>query len=130
MQPANAEVTPEKSRPAVVVPEMPGAGPGTGEKLTRPGILAQQQAMQWMPARHPGEDQQAKGGAGHNVTQQWVLTWVANNSGPPAQHLGGASDSQEVAELKRRNQVMEDALRDALTTGEGAGMFARLPPVG
>jgi hypothetical protein len=46
------------------------------------------------------------------------------------QHSGGASGSQEVAELKRRNQAMEDALRDALTTGEGAGMFARLPPVG
>ena len=41
VQPANAEMTPEKSRPAVVVPEMPGAGPATGEKLTRPGNLAQ-----------------------------------------------------------------------------------------
>ena len=30
-----------------------------------------------------------------------------------------------MAELKRRNQVMEDALKDALTTGEGAGMFAK-----
>ena len=27
--------------------------------------------------------------------------------------------------MKRRNQVMEDALKDAMTAGEGAGMFAR-----
>ena len=91
-----------KNRTAVVVPAMPGVGPDTGEKLTRTMTLAQQQAVEWMPARHPGEQQ----------------------------HSGGASGSQEVAELKKRNQAMEDALRDALTTGEGAGMFARLPPVG
>ena len=98
VQPANAEVTPEKNRPAVVVPEMPGAGPGTGGKLTRPGILAQQQAVEWMPARHPGEQQ----------------------------HSGDASGSQEVAEERRRVSAMEDALKDVLTMGEGAGMMARL----
>ena len=76
---------------------MPGAGPGTGEKLTRPGILAQQQAMQWMPARHPGEEQ----------------------------HSGGANDSQEVAEERRRVRAMEDALQDVLSTGGGAGMLAK-----
>ena len=83
-----------------------------------PGVLAQQ----WVTARHPGEDQQAKGGAGHNVTQQWV----ANNSGPPAQHLGGASDSQEVAELKRRNQVMEVALIDSSSNQKYCGHLFRI----
>jgi hypothetical protein len=77
---------------------MPGVGPDTGEKLTRPGILAQQQAMQWMPASHPGEEQ----------------------------HSGGANDSQEVAEERRRASAMENALKDVLTMGEGAGMLAKL----
>ena len=93
-QPASPERTPARSgRTAVVVPEMPG----THEKQARPGILAQQQAVQWMPARHPCEDP----------------------------HFGGANDSQEVAEERRRSQAMEAALKDVLTKGEGAGMLAK-----
>jgi hypothetical protein len=49
-----------------------------------------------LPARHPGEDQQAKQAAG--------------------------SDSQEMAELRRRSQAMEDALRDVMSIGEGGSM--------
>ena len=85
-----------KGRTEVVLPAMPGAEPATGEKLSRTGNLAQQQ--QWMPARHPGEQQ----------------------------HSGGASGSQEVAEEKRRAGAMEDALKDVLTMGESAGMLAKL----
>jgi hypothetical protein len=36
-----AEVTPMMNKTEVVVPAMPGVGPATGEKLTRPGTLAQ-----------------------------------------------------------------------------------------
>ena len=50
-----------------------------------------------MPARHPGEQQ----------------------------HSGGASGSQEVAELKRRNQAMEDALRCVISTDESTGMMEK-----
>ena len=67
--PLNAEMTPVKNKTEVVMPGMPG----TQEKQVRAGELAQQ----WLPARHPGEDQQAKQAAG--------------------------SDSQEMAELKRVN---------------------------
>jgi hypothetical protein len=83
----------------VVLPSMPGSL----EKQTRAGALAQQ----WLPARHPGEVQQAKqGGAG-----------------------GDNSSSQQEAELAglwARNREMEAALREVLTEGEGAGMLARL----
>ena len=100
-QTVSAEMTPVRgSRPAVVVPEMPG----TQEKQARPGVLAQQ------------------GGAGSNVTQEWM----ANNSLSPAQHLGSTSVDQEVAELRRKNQAMEGALKDVLTMGEGAGTLTRL----
>ena len=98
----------------MVVPEMPG----TQEKQARPGMLAQQ----WVPTRHPGEGQQAEGGAGQSATQQWM----ANNSGPPAQHLGSTNVEQVVAEERRRSQAMEGALKDVLTMGEGAGMLAKL----
>ena len=70
--------------------------PGTGEKQARAGELAQQ----WLPVRHPGEGQQAKQAAG--------------------------SDSQEMAELRRRSQAMEAALRDVmLIGGEGASMVTQ-----
>jgi hypothetical protein len=90
--PLNAEVTPEKGRPAVVMPVMPS----TQEKQVRAGALAQQ----WLPARHPGEVQQAKQAAGD-------------------------SDNQEMAELKRRNQAMEDALRCVISTDESTGMMEK-----
>jgi hypothetical protein len=71
--------------------------PGTGEKQVRTGELAQQ----WLPVRHPGEGQQAKQAAG--------------------------SDSQEMAELRRRSQAMEAALRDVMLMGEeGASMVTQL----
>ena len=70
--------------------------PGTGEKQVRTGELAQQ----WLPVRHPGEGQQAKQAAG--------------------------SVSQEMAELRRRSQAMEAALRDVmLLGGEGASMVTQ-----
>ena len=85
-----------KNKTEVVVPAMPGVGPATGEELTRSGALAQQ----WLPARHPGEDQQTRQAAG--------------------------SDSQEVAELKRVNQAMGVALRDVMSVGEGSSMVTQL----
>ena len=94
--PLYAEVTPMKNKTEVVVPAMPGVGPATGEKLTRPGTLAQR----WLPARHPGEDQQTRQAAGN--------------------------DSQEVAELKRVNQAMGVALRDVMSVGEGSSMVTQL----
>ena len=70
--------------------------PGTQGKQVRAGELAQQ----WLSARHPGEGQQAKKAAG--------------------------SDSQEMAELRRRSQAMEAALRDVmLLGGEGASMVTQ-----
>ena len=90
--PLNAEMTPVKNRTEVVMPVMPS----TQEKQVRTGALAQQ----WLPARHPGEDQQAK-------------------------QVAGDSDNQEVAELKRRNQAMEDALRCVVATDESTGMMQK-----
>ena len=87
--PLDAEVTPVKNKPAVVMPGMPGSL----EKQARAGTVAQQ----WLPARHPGEDQQAKQAAG--------------------------SDSQEMAELRRKNQAMEQALRDVMSTDGSSGMM-------
>ena len=87
------------SRPAVVVPEMPG----TQEKQARPGVLAQH------------------GGTGPNVAQEWM----ANNSSSPAQHLGSTSVEQEVAELRKKSQAMEGAMKDIMTEGDGAGMLVR-----
>ena len=100
-QPASAEVTQVRpNKPAMVVPVMPG----TQEKQARPGVLAQQ------------------GGAGSNATQEWM----ACSSLSPAQHLESTSADQEVAELRRRNQAMEGALKDVLTMGEGAGTLSQL----
>jgi hypothetical protein len=79
--PLNAEVTPEKGRPAVVMPVMPS----TQEKQVRAGALA----------------------------QQWGKV------------AAGDSDSQEVAELKRRNQAMEEALRCVVATDESTGMMQK-----
>ena len=100
-QPANAEVTPVRpSKPAVVVPVMPS----TQEKQARPGVLTQQ------------------GGARSNATQEWM----AGSSLSPARHLETTSADQEVAELRRRNQAMEGALKDVPTMGEGAGTLSQL----
>jgi hypothetical protein len=90
--PLYAEVTPVKNKTEVVVPAMPG----TQERQVRAGELAQQ----WLPARHPGGDQQARQAAG--------------------------SDSQEMAELKRVNQAMGVALRDVMSIGEGSSMVTQL----
>ena len=38
----------------------------------------------------------------------------------------GDSDNQEVAELRRRNHAMEDALRDVMSSGEGGSMMTQL----
>ena len=73
--------------------------PSTQQKQARPVVVAQQ----WMPAGSPGVAQQA-----------------ADISGAaPAVRTGGL-DVQEVAELKERRQTMEGALRDVMTTGQGA----------
>jgi hypothetical protein len=78
--PLNAEVTPEKGRPAVVMPVMPS----TQEKQVRAGALAKQ-------------DKQA----------------------------AGDCDNQEVAELRRRSQAMEDALRCVMSADESTGMMQK-----
>ena len=103
-QSVSAEQTPARpSRPAVVVPTMPG----TQEKQDRAGLLARQ------------------GGTGMNSTQEWMQ----HNSQltPPAQHRGSSSFQQEaeLAELRVKSREMEAALRDVMTEGEGAGMMTR-----
>ena len=40
--------------------------------------------------------------------------------------MGSTSVDQEVAELRRKNQAMEGALKDVLAMGEGAGTLAML----
>jgi hypothetical protein len=67
-----------------------------------------------MPGMPGTQEKQVRAGT---VVQQW------------AEVAAGDSDSQEMAELRRRSQAMEDALRDVMSTDEGigdcTGMMAR-----
>ena len=111
-QAVSAEMTPERSsRPEAVIEQAATFrrtteenAPSTQQKQVRPGVVAQQ----WLPARHPGEAQQA-----------------ADASGSEGQlsHPGVEVAGIDIAELVRKSQVMEEALRDVMTTGQGVAAF-------
>ena len=108
-QAADQKMTPERGGRPTGVADQAAAfrrvtaenAPGTQPKQARPGVVTRQAAA----ASGPGGQ----------------LRYPADTSGtPPAVRTGGL-DAQEVAELVRRSQVMEGALRDVLTTWNGAG---------
>ena len=66
------------------------------------------------------QEKQVRTGA---LAQQWV---PARGEDQQAEQAAGASDSLEVAELRRRYQAMEGALQDVLVLGEMGDTLTQL----
>ena len=83
--------------------------PSTLQKQVRPGSNVTEQ---WLPAHHPGEAPPCS-----KQEEQ------AGNGTQSLRHSRVEVAGVDVAELVRKSQVMEAALRDVMTTGEGAAAF-------